>query len=202
MESSDPLSNISLGVVTPMANERATALRFISEVAGECEPFGFARVNHFVVLDRVSRDGTIELLQDKSAELPWLKVVYAPENRSVVDAYLRGYREALAAGCDWILEIDAGFSHSPKDIPALFDAMRHGYDCVFGSRFCPGGMMVDAPFRRYVISKGGSVAAKILLGTSLSDMTSGFELFTRPDRIAPARPAMAFGEATDRHGPL
>lgn len=92
---------------------------------------------------------------------------------------MRGYREALAAGADWILEMDAGFSHSPKDIPRLFHAMVAGYDCVFGSRFCKGGRMIDAPFRRYLISKGGSIAAKFLLGTKLNDMTGGFELFTR-----------------------
>ncbi len=179
VENSNKFASIDLGIVTPMANERDAAERFIREVAAECEPFGFAKFTHFVVLDRVSRDGTLELLREKAVEWPWLKVVYAPENRSVVDAYMRGYREALAAGSDWILEIDAGFSHSPKDIPALFRAMSEGYDCVFGSRFCAGGHMIDAPFRRYLISRGGSLAANLLLGTELSDMTGGFELFTR-----------------------
>lgn len=179
MENSEPFSNIVLGIVTPMANERANAERFIHEVAAECQPFGFNKFIHFAVLDRVSRDGTLELLRDKSAELPWVRVIYAPENRTVVDAYMRGYREALAAGSDWILEIDAGFSHSPRDIPALLRAMSQGYDCVFGSRFCAGGEMINAPWKRYLISKGGSIAAKLLLGTTLSDMTSGFELFTR-----------------------
>jgi dolichol-phosphate mannosyltransferase len=179
LERSAPFPSISLAVITPMANERATAERFVREVAAECAPFGFSKFCHFVILDRVSTDGTFEFLRAVGSELPSLKVVYAPENRTVVDAYLRGYREALASGSSWILEIDAGFSHSPQDIPVLFQAMSAGYDCVFGSRFCAGGHMLDAPLRRYLISKGGSVAAKLLLGTKLSDMTSGFELFTR-----------------------
>lgn len=179
MENPAKYADIRLGVLTPMANERDNAERFVREVAAECKPFSFAEFSHFVVLDRVSRDGTLELLREKAREWPWLKVVYAPENRSVVDAYMRGYREALAANSDWILEIDAGFSHSPKDIPSLLRAMSDGYDCVFGSRFCVGGRMMDAPVRRYLISRGGSIAANLLLGTRLTDMTGGFELFTR-----------------------
>jgi dolichol-phosphate mannosyltransferase len=170
---------VALAVVTPMANERAQAAAFIDQVHVQCRAWGVREVTHFVVLDRVSKDGTLELLREKAQTMSELRVVYAPENRSVVDAYLRGYREALASGADWILEIDAGFSHSPEDIPVLLNAMAAGHDCVFGSRFCKGGQMVDAPFRRYAISKGGSIAAKLLLGTRLSDMTSGFELFRR-----------------------
>ena len=70
-----------------------------------------------------------------------LKIVTPPENRNVVDAYLLGYREALAAGCDWILEIDARFSHDPAEIPQFFRAMEDGHDGVFGSRFMHGGSM-------------------------------------------------------------
>jgi dolichol-phosphate mannosyltransferase len=97
----------------------------------------------------------------------------------VVDAYVRGYREALNSGCDWILEIDAGFSHQPPDIPQFFDKMLEGYDCVFGSRFCTGGTVSDSSTKREVISRGGTILANLLLGTKLKDMTSGFEMFTR-----------------------
>jgi len=175
----EAFATLSLAIVTPMANELATAEAFVKEVAAECERFLFREVRHFTILDRVSQDGTLELLRSLSVQLPGLTVVYAPENRSVVDAYLRGYREALAWNADWILEIDSGFSHSPADIPLLFQTMAKGYDCVFGSRFCKGGRMVNAPLRRYLISKGGSLAAQLLLGTRLSDMTGGFELFSR-----------------------
>ncbi|HYJ46296.1 MAG TPA: glycosyltransferase, partial [Pyrinomonadaceae bacterium] len=100
-------------------------------------------------------------------------------NRSVVDAYVRGYKEALAAGCDWILEIDAGFSHQPSDIPQFFASMLEGYDCVFGSRFCKGGSVSDSSTKREIISRGGTLLANLMLGTKLKDMTSGFEMFTR-----------------------
>jgi dolichol-phosphate mannosyltransferase len=95
----------------------------------------------------------------------------------VVDAYLRGYKEALDAGCDWILEIDAGFSHQPSDIPQFFSAMEQGMDCVFGSRFI--GRFEKSSLKRRFVSWGGTALANMLLGTRQTDMTSGFELFSR-----------------------
>lgn len=170
---------VKLGVVCPMANERDTAVRFAEEVLETCAPFGFESATFYAVLDRVSRDGTLELLRDLEKRRADFRVVWAPENRSVVDAYLRGYREALDAGCDWVLEIDGGYSHQPSDIPRLFGKMLEGYDCVFGSRFCAGGRITDSSFKRRVISRGGTLLANALLGTKLYDMTSGFELFSR-----------------------
>ena len=172
-------SRVHLGVVCPMANERDTAEAFVREVLAACEPFRFKSITFFAVLDRVSRDGTLDLLRGLEASLPHLRVVWAPENRCVVDAYLRGYREALDAGCDWVLEIDAGYSHQPSDIPAFFGKMLEGHDCVFGSRFCPGGRITESSLKREVISRGGTLLANLLLGTRLTDMTSGFELFSR-----------------------
>jgi dolichol-phosphate mannosyltransferase len=172
-------SGIKLGIVSPMANEEKSATAFVKAVLEQCAPRGFKAVTHFVVLDRVSRDQTREVLEAAGEEIPQLEVVWAPENRSVVDAYVRGYREALKAGCDWILEIDAGFSHQPSDIPQFFDKMMEGYDCVFGSRFCEGGTIEDSSRKREMISRGGTVLANALLGTKLKDMTSGFEMFTR-----------------------
>jgi dolichol-phosphate mannosyltransferase len=173
------LSNIELGIVCPMANEETSAVRFVNAVLDECVPRGFKAVTLFVILDRVSRDRTRELLNELKALRPELEVVWSPENRSVVDAYVRGYREALDKGCDWILEIDAGFSHQPSDIPQFFDKMLEGYDCVFGSRFCKGGNISESSAKREMISRGGTFLTNLMLGTNLKDMTSGFEMFTR-----------------------
>ena len=173
------LPNVALGIVCPMANEEQSATRFVEDVLDQCEAFGFKSVTFFAVLDRVSRDRTRELLEDLSTRRPQLEVVWSPENKCAVDAYVRGYREALSAGCDWILEIDAGFSHQPEDIPQFFEKMAEGYDCVFGSRFCQGGRVTDSSFTREVISRGGTLLTNFLVGTQLRDMTSGFELFSR-----------------------
>lgn len=173
-------SDINLGIVCPMANERANAVQFVQAVLEQCRPLSFKSVTFFAVLDRASKDGTVELLREMERDEPRLRVVWAPENRSVVDAYLRGYREAINSRCDWILEIDAGYSHQPSEIPQFFEKMSEGYDCVFGSRFCEGGRMEESPLKRRIISRGGSVLTNMLLGTRLKDMTSGFEMFKRP----------------------
>src|SRR5258708_1122184 len=119
-----------------MANEGLDAPRFVEAVLPFCE--GFREVQFFAILDNATKDNSIVLVGELAGREPRLKVVWAPENRCAVDAYIRGYREALAAGHDWILEIDAGFSHQPEDIPKFFAAMEQGYDCVFGSRFMKG----------------------------------------------------------------
>jgi len=168
--------NVCLGIVCPMANERATAVEFVKSVLEQCK--GFSSVKFFAVFDSSCKDGTFDLLKELQNELPELQVIWAAENMCVVDGYMRGYREALDAGCDWILEIDAGFSHQPAEIPRFFDKMTGGYDCVFGSRFCEGGGFTEAAFSRYLISRWGSIITNLLMGTKLTDMTSGFEMFT------------------------
>ncbi|MHC4265543.1 MAG: glycosyltransferase [Planctomycetota bacterium] len=168
--------DINLGVVCPMANESKTAQEFINQVIQHCK--NFKSVFFFVILDNKSSDGTYQLLKDWQQTPSELNLIWAPENTCVVDAYIRGYREALNTGCDWILEIDAGFSHKPEDIPQFFEKMAEGYDCVFGSRYHRGASFTKAPWTRRFISKAGSVLTNVLLETKLKDMTSGFELFT------------------------
>ncbi|HEX8652650.1 MAG TPA: glycosyltransferase [Pyrinomonadaceae bacterium] len=173
-------SDVRLGVVCPMANESMTATAFVNAVLEQCNSRGFKAVTFFAILDQATKDNTRELLENLQKTESRLEVVWAPENRGVVDAYLRGYREAIQSGCDWILEIDSGFSHQPSDIPKFFNRMIEGHDCVFGSRFCEGGEISESPVKRYILSRGGTILANTLLGTKLSDMTSGFEMFSRP----------------------
>ncbi|MGB7987412.1 MAG: glycosyltransferase [Terracidiphilus sp.] len=158
-----------------MANEGDDAVSFCQAVLEQCG--GFRRVTFFAVFDRVTKDSSLDQMRALEWTEPRLSVVWAPENRCVVDAYLRGYKEALASECDWILEIDAGFSHQPEDIPQFFNAMDQGLDCVFGSRFI--GRFEKSSFKRHFVSWGGTLLANLLLGTRQTDMTSGFELFSR-----------------------
>lgn len=170
--------NISLGIVCPMANEEATAVEFVNQVLENCRLRDFKSVALFAIFDKACRDKSYEILKELEEKQPELKTIYESANTCVVDAYVAGYKRALSAGCDWILEIDGGFSHQPYQIPAFLDKMSEGYDCVFGSRFIEGGRFKDAPLSRYLISRWGSMLANLLLGTRLKDMTSGFELFT------------------------
>jgi dolichol-phosphate mannosyltransferase len=172
------LNTVHLAIVCPMANESQSAVDFVRQVLTQCGQL--KKVDFFVVLDNVSKDDTLDKLRSYSASEPRLKVVWAPENRCVVDAYQRGYREAIASGADWVLEIDAGFSHRPEDIPAFLNAMSKGSDCVFATRFALGGRIEGSSSRRKLVSKGGTILTNLVLHTELTDMTSGFQLFRRP----------------------
>lgn len=170
-------SDIKLGIVCPMANEERTAVRLVHDVLDQCD--GFGDVCFFAILDHACKDSTLELLKNMSRDVRQLHVIFAPENECVVDAYIKGYKSALYDNCQWILEMDAGYSHKPQELPEFFEKMEDGYDCVFGSRFCQGGKFTNAPLSRKMISKGGTFLANTLLGTKLKDMTSGFEMFNR-----------------------
>lgn len=163
-----------LGVAIPLANEEKSIGTLIDRVLAHLS----SEDRVFCVLDRVSRDQTRQILEAKSLEDRRIEVVWAPENRCVVDAYVRGYRAALSHGAKWILEMDGGMSHQPEDIPKFIQAMEEGYDFAAGCRFMPGGQF-DGPFKRKFISKSGTVLSHVLLGAKMRDMTSGFECFTR-----------------------
>ena len=105
--------------------------------------------------------------------------VWAPENRNVVDAYLRGYREAVAGGHDFVIEMDAGLSHDPRAIPMFLRVLNEGNECAFGSRFINGGSIWKSSFKRTFLSRTGTVLSNMLLGTRMKDMTSGYQGFHR-----------------------
>jgi len=163
-----------LAVVSPLANERDTIDEFVRRVLAQLLP----QDRLITVFDNACTDGAVDRARELAQADPRLLVVFAPENRSVVDAYFRGYREALAGGFDWILEMDGGLSHRPEQIPRFVEAMVQGYEFAGGSRFMPGGPF-DGPWSRYLISRGGTWLTNRLLGTKMHDMTSGFECFTR-----------------------
>lgn len=165
---------IRLGVVVPLANEQRTVDEFVQRVLQQLGQDDCL----FAVLDRVSTDGTRSRLEALAQGDGRVRCVWAPRNRCVVDAYFAGYRAALAAGCRWILEMDGGLSHPPEAIPRFIAAMVQGHDYVAGCRFMPGGGY-SGSWRRYLLSKGGSLLANCLLGTRMRDMTGGFECFSR-----------------------
>lgn len=163
-----------LGLVTPFGNERNGIESFLS---GVLEHLG-DRDRWYCVFDNLSVDGTRELVEARSRIDDRVVCLWIPQNRCVVDAYFAGYEAAYAAGSRWILEMDAGFSHPPEKIPEFVAAMEEGYDFAGGSRFMPGGAH-RSPWTRRCLSYGGTVLARSILGSQMTDMTSGFECFSR-----------------------
>jgi dolichol-phosphate mannosyltransferase len=166
--------SVRLAIVTPLGNEADSVTALMREVAGRMRPDD----RWFGVLDKVSRDDTRALVAAHARRDRRFAEVWAPENRCVVDAYFAGYRAALASGARWILEMDAGFSHPPEKIPDFVAAMEAGYEFAGGTRFAPGGGH-DSPITRRVLSYGGTVMARVFLGSRMSDMTGGYECFAR-----------------------
>ena len=162
-----------LGVVIPLANEAATVEELLRRVCKQLD----AHDRVFCVLDQASQDNTFNLVQEFAQTEKRVQPIWAPDNRSVVDAYFRGYREALAEECQWILEMDGGFSHDPNHIPLFIEAVLGGAEFAAGSRFCRGGRYVGFGWRR-LVSWGGTVLANAMLGTRMKDMTSGYECFS------------------------
>lgn len=172
------LQPINYAVIVPMANEETDFYPFIQVLSAviAANPNGTV----YFVIDNVSKDKTLQLCQELSFQNKAFQTIWAPENKNVVDAYLRGYREALENGHDFIIEMDAGLSHDPGNIPVFLEALSKGIQCVFGSRFIKGGAIEDSNWRRYFLSKFGTLLSNLLLGTRLYDMTSGYQGFSAP----------------------
>jgi dolichol-phosphate mannosyltransferase len=94
-------------------------------------------------------------------------------------AYLQGFRWALARDYDVVFEMDTDLSHDPKYVPDFLRAVDAGGDVIIGSRNIPGGGVEGWGLGRHVLSKGGSLYSRTILGVSVRDLTSGFKAFTR-----------------------
>ncbi|MGN0868079.1 MAG: glycosyltransferase [Akkermansia sp.] len=163
-------------ICMPLANEEQDFDRFMPPLRKVLRAYPKALV--YLVVDQASHDRTSELCMELAKEDTHFRYVWAPENKNVVDAYLRGFREAMKEKPEFIVEMDGGGSHDPRVLPAFVRAMTEGNECAFGSRYINGGSMVGSPFRRRFLSKFGSLLARVLLGCPMRDVTSGYEAFS------------------------
>jgi len=131
-----------------------------------------------LVVDDNSPDGTGQIADRLAAESPNVEVLHRLTKDGLGRAYLAGFGRALLGGAELILEMDSDFSHDPKDLPRLIEAASDA-DLVLGSRYVPGGGVVDWGLRRRLLSRGGSWYARRILGVSVRDLTGGFKCFHR-----------------------
>jgi dolichol-phosphate mannosyltransferase len=131
-----------------------------------------------LVIDDNSPDGTGDLADRLAAELAYVHVLHRERKEGLGPAYLAGFRHALAAGAELVLEMDCDFSHDPQDVPRLLAAAEDA-DLVLGSRYVRGGGVENWGLVRRAISAGGSRYARMLLGVPVSDLTGGFKCFRR-----------------------
>ena len=129
-----------------------------------------------VVLDDASPDGTGEVADALAAQDAQVDVIHRAGKEGLGAAYLEGFAWALDQGYDALVEMDADGSHRPEDLPSLVDAAADA-DVVIGSRWIPGGRVVNWPLHRKALSVGGNLYVRALLGMPVSDATAGFRVY-------------------------
>ncbi len=159
-------------VVVPTYNE---ADNLVSVVARLRRAAGDVDV---LVVDDDSPDGTGEIADQLAVGDPHVHVLHRRSKEGLGAAYRAGFAWGLERGHDAFLEMDADLSHDPADVPRLLDALA-GADLVIGSRYIPGGGVVDWPARRERLSRGGNLYVRMMTGLPVADATSGFRAFRR-----------------------
>jgi len=135
-------------------------------------------LDRVLVVDDGSPDGTGELADALARELPWISVLHRPSKQGIGPAYVAGFRWALDAGAELILEMDCDFSHDPSDVPRLIAATADA-DLALGSRYARGGGTRNWGLLRRIVSRSGCLYAQIVLGMHIRDLTGGFKCFRR-----------------------
>ncbi|NHA68329.1 polyprenol monophosphomannose synthase [Phycicoccus flavus] len=159
-----------VAVLIPTYNERETlpvAVRGVRAALPEAD---------VVVLDDASPDGTGDVADELAAADPQVHVLHRTRKEGLGAAYLAGFRWALEAGYDTLVEMDADGSHRPEHLPALLNAAEHA-DLVIGSRWVRGGRVVNWPLHRKALSVGGNLYVKVLLGMPVNDATAGYRVY-------------------------
>ena len=134
--------------------------------------------HRLLVVDDNSPDGTGDIADRLAVARDDVEVLHRPGKEGLGRAYLAGFQRALDAGADLVLEMDADFSHDPADIPRLIEAAADA-DLVLGSRYMPGGGVEGWAWHRELLSRGGCLYARALLGVPVRDLTGGFKCFRR-----------------------
>ncbi len=133
----------------------------------------------FLIIDDASPDGTGRLADELHARDPHVKVMHRAGKLGLGTAYLAGFRRALDEGYDYIFEMDADFSHDPKYLAPMRELARTQADMVVGSRYVDGGGTENWGVGRKIISRGGSLYARTILGIRVRDVTAGFICYRR-----------------------
>lgn len=132
-----------------------------------------------LVCDDNSPDGTGRLADELAAKNDRVQVLHREKKEGLGRAYLAAFRWALERGYQFIIEMDADFSHDPRFLPTLIDTAQNEADLALGSRYVAGGGTVNWGVGRQIISQGGSLYARTILGVHIRDLTGGFKCFNR-----------------------
>jgi dolichol-phosphate mannosyltransferase len=163
-------------LILPTYNEAVNLEPFVRAVLPELAEA--APEHRILIVDDNSPDGTGHIADRLAEEIDAVEVLHRPLKQGLGVAYLAGFRRALEGGADLILEMDSDFSHSPADVPRLIAAAAQA-DLVLGSRYVHGGGVEEWGLLRRVLSRGGSLYARLVLRVPVHDLTGGFKCFRR-----------------------
>jgi dolichol-phosphate mannosyltransferase len=166
------IRNLKAIVVIPTYNERDNIVRLSREILAQHPDL------QILFVDDNSPDGTGKLADELAAENERIMVLHRAGKQGLGSAYRAGFKAALAGGADYLIEMDADFSHSPKVLPVFLEAIQHA-DLVIGSRYLNGVSVVNWPIRRLILSVFASVYTRFVTGLRIKDCTSGFKCFRR-----------------------
>ena len=159
-------------VVIPTYNERDNIVRLSREILKQHPSL------HILFVDDNSPDGTGIIADELAAADDRITVIHRPGKLGLGSAYITGFRTALKSGADYIIEMDADFSHDPGVLPVFLETIT-GCDLVVGSRYLNGVSVVNWPIRRLILSYFASVYTRFVTGLKIMDCTSGFKCFRR-----------------------
>jgi dolichol-phosphate mannosyltransferase len=159
-------------VVIPTFNERENLELIVGRVH-QAVPAA-----HVLVVDDNSPDGTGELADRMADGDERIQVMHRTAKDGLGAAYLAGFAVALEQGYRIVVQMDADGSHPPETLPAMLERLADA-DLVLGSRYVPGGSVVNWPRHREVLSRGGNLYSRLALGVGIQDITAGYRVFRR-----------------------
>jgi dolichol-phosphate mannosyltransferase len=159
-------------VVVPTYNEKDNVERVVGRLRAAVP------TADVLIVDDSSPDGTGDLADGLAAGDPQVVVMHRPRKQGLGAAYVAGFRWGLERNYDVLVEMDADGSHQPEQLPDLLAALSSA-DLVLGSRWVPGGHVVNWPLRRQLLSRGGNTYVRLMLGFGVRDATGGFRAFRR-----------------------
>jgi len=169
---SDTTAPVRVLVIIPTYNEIENLERIVARVHDAVPAV------HVLIVDDASPDGTGRVGDGLAAADPRVHVLHRSGKAGLGAAYVAGFDWALRAGYDAVVEMDADGSHSPEQLPKLLKALSRA-DLVLGSRWVPGGEVVNWPRSRTFLSRGGNLYTRLALGLHLHDATGGYRAVRR-----------------------
>lgn len=160
-------------VVIPTYNEKENISKLVKEILGLGQGF------HILIIDDNSPDGTGQVIDGLADEFKEVRVCHRKKKMGLGSAYLTGFGLALESGFDYIIEMDADFSHDPKSLSKFLEMFNKGYDVVIGSRYIKGGGVSNWSGDRKALSKYANIYARIVTRLPVRDTTGGFNGYRR-----------------------